>query len=256
MRAAEKFRPKASAAALVFGEQKGRCGGQKESRMVQKRAQVRQQIYAYLREKIISGAFARGQRLVETQIAAEYGVNKANVHEVLLALQKDELVRYEPMKGFYVQGIFREDLLEIAKIREVLENAIFEDFLANAPQEEVDKAKLFTQRKIALLRAGLKAEAHKETLATFETVYANTVYQRIVGILRMYREYVDLMIIQAFERPEDVSMTIQNSTLLYEVLDKRDFELAKRWTSIRYQNAVKKAKLSRSYRERTVTDGA
>ena len=224
--------------------------------MVQKRTQVRQQIYAYLREKIISGAFARGQRLVETQIAAEYGVNKANVHEVLLALQKDELVRYEPMKGFYVQGIFREDLLEIAKIREVLENAIFEDFLANAPQEEVDKAKLFTQRKIALLRAGLKAEAHKETLATFETVYANTVYQRIVGILRMYREYVDLMIIQAFERPEDVSMTIQNSTLLYEVLDKRDFELAKRWTSIRYQNAVKKAKLSRSYHERTVTDGA
>lgn len=215
-----------------------------------KRAELRQKIYAELKEKIISGGFVRNQRLVETQIAAEYGVNKANIHEILLMLQKDELVRYEPMKGFYVQGIFREDLLEIAKIREVLENAIFEDFLENAAQEAVDKAKLYTQRKIALLRAGLKAEAHKETLATFETVYANTSYQRMVNILRMYREYVDLMIIQAFECPEDVSMTIQNSTLLYEVLEKRDIELAKQWTHIRYQNAVNKAKLSRSYRER------
>ena len=101
-----------------------------------------------------------------------------------------------------------------------------------------------------MLRAGLKAEAHKETLATFETVYANTSYQRMVNILRMYREYVDLMILQAFECPEDVSMTIQNSTLLYEVLEKRDIEMAKQWTHIRYQNAVNKAKLSRSYRER------
>lgn len=218
--------------------------------MDSRKTELRQRIYTELKEKIISGAFLRNQRLVETQIAAEYGINKANIHEVLLMLQKEELVRYEPMKGFYVQGIFREDLLEIAKIREVLENAIFENFLENADQEEVDKAMLFTQRKIALLRAGLKTEAHKETLATFETVYANTSYQRMVNILRMYREYVDLMISQAFERPEDVSMTIKNSTLLYEVLEKRDFELAKQWTHIRYQNAVKKAKLSRSYQER------
>nr|WP_325229797.1 GntR family transcriptional regulator [uncultured Oscillibacter sp.] len=223
--------------------------------MESKRLELRQQIYTELKEKIISGSFVRNQRLVETQIAAEYGINKANIHDILLMLQKDELVRYEPMKGFYVQGIFREDLLEIAKIREVLENAIFEDFLENAAQDEVEKAKLFTQRKIALLRAGLKAEAHKETLDTFETVYANTSYQRMVNILRMYCEYVDLMILQAFECPEDVSMTIQNSTLLHEVLEKRDIELAKQWTHIRYQNAVNKAKLSRSYRERADRSG-
>lgn len=67
----------------------------------------------------------------------------------------------------------------------------------------------------------------------------------------MYREYVDLMIHQAFEGPDDVSMTIQNSTLLYEVLEKRDIEMVKQWTHIRYQNAVNKAKLSKSFQERT-----
>ena len=216
-----------------------------------KKAELRQQIYKELKQKIISGGFHCNQRLVETQIASQYGVNKANIHDILLTLQKDELVRYEPMKGFFVQGISREDLFEIAKMREVLENAIFEDFLLNGPQDDVDAAKLLTQRKIAFLQAGLKAEAHKETLATFETVYASTSYQRMVNILRTYREYVDLMIHQAFDGPEDVSMTIQNSQLLYEVLDRRDVELAKTWTHIRYQNAINKAKHSRSYRERS-----
>ena len=51
-----------------------------------------------------------------------------------------------------------------------------------------------------------------------------------------------MMIHQAFEGPDDVSMTIQNSTLLYEVLEKRDIEMVKQWTHIRYQNAVNKAK--------------
>ena len=182
--------------------------------MTLKRVELRQRIYTEIKENIICGKYVRGQRLIETQIATEYGVNKAN-------------------------------------IREVLENAIFEDFLTNADQTAVDQAKLFTQRKIALLKAGLKEEAHKETLSTFEIVYANTSYQRMVNILRMYREYVDLMIHQAFEGPDDVSMTIQNSTLLYEVLEKRDIEMVKQWTHIRYQNAVNKAKLSKSFRERT-----
>ena len=203
--------------------------------MTLKRVELRQRIYTEIKENIICGKYVRGQRLIETQIATEYGVNKANIHEILLMLQKEELVRYEPMKGFSVQGIFREDIQEIA----------------NADQTAVDQAKLFTQRKIALLKAGLKEEAHKETLSTFEIVYANTSYQRMVNILRMYREYVDLMIHQAFEGPDDVSMTIQNSTLLYEVLEKRDIEMVKQWTHIRYQNAVNKAKLSKSFQERT-----
>ena len=47
--------------------------------MESKKAELRQQIYNELKQKIISGAFVCNQRLVETQIAAQYGVNKANM---------------------------------------------------------------------------------------------------------------------------------------------------------------------------------
>ena len=68
--------------------------------MTLKRVELRQRIYTEIKENIICGKYVRGQRLIETQIATEYGVNKANIHEILLMLQKEELVRYEPMKGF------------------------------------------------------------------------------------------------------------------------------------------------------------
>jgi hypothetical protein len=94
------------------------------------------------------------------------------------------------------------------------------------------------------LKSDLKEEAFKETVATFNIIYAATSYHRMVKMLRQYQEYIDLMIIKAFDSPKDISKTIQNSTLLYEVLDKRDFALAQKWIDIRYKNAI--AKISAS----------
>ncbi len=208
--------------------------------MAKNKTEIRQRIYSDLRRQIFSGGLRCGQRLVETRIAEEYGVNKAHVREVLQQLQGDGLVEHTAMKGFFVLGVSRQDLLEIAKIREMLEKAIFEDFLANASQNDLDEVKLLTQRKIALLQAGLKNEAFKETSATFDKIYACTSYRRMVVMLRQYREYIDLMITKAFDLPDDVDKTIRNSNLLYQVLDRRDYDLAREWIHIRYLNAVYK----------------
>lgn len=56
------------------------------------------------------------------------------------------------MRGFFVLGISKEDLREFATIREMLESAIFEDFLANASEEYLEEAKRYTKRKITLVQ--------------------------------------------------------------------------------------------------------
>ncbi len=207
-------------------------------------AELRQQIYHDLRKRIIYGELYSGQHLTETRIAEAYHINKAHVRGVLQDLQRDGLANFIPMKGFFVQGVSKESLLEYAKIREILETALFEDFLSNASSDDLETVKLFTERKIALLKAGLKSEAFKETQATFEKVYACTSYQHMVVILRQCQEYIDVMIRKAFDSPDDVAKTIQNSTLLYNVLNTRDLELAKEWIHIRYVNAVYKIERS------------
>lgn len=207
--------------------------------------EIREKIYKILRKRIISGEYPYGNRLIETTIAEEFKVNKSHVRQVLLQLKDDGLVEHVHMKGFSVIGISKEALYEIAIIRKILENAIFEDFLINASQEDVETAKLFTKRKIALLKSGLKEEAFKETAATFDKIYATTSFHRMVRMLRQHQEYIDLMIVKAFDLPEDISKTIENSTLLYEVLDKRDVALAQKWIDIRFKNAAAKISASK-----------
>lgn len=209
--------------------------------------EIRKKIYSELRKKIIKNELCRGQRLVETKIADEYGVNKIHVRDVLETLTNDRLAEYQPRKGFYVLGISREDLLEFAKIRELLESALFEDILANASDEDINTAIVLTKRKVALLRAGLREEAVKETWAFFEKLYECTSYSHIVDILRKYQEYIDLMVNQSFEFPEDISKAIVNSVFLCEVLEKRDYELAKKFLHIRYENIVNKVNSSSKY---------
>lgn len=213
-------------------------------------AKIRETIYSDLKKKIISGELPRGQRLVETQIAAAYSVNKSHVREVLHALQSDMLVDYVQMKGFYVLGISKEDLQEFAKIREMLESAIFEDFLSNAGEEDMEAVKRFTMRKAALIKAGMYDESLPETRSTFERIYACTSYHHMVSIMRTYQEYVDLMIALAVETPEDREKTINNTMLLYKVFETRSYELAKNWIHIRYENAVSKIQSSRLYYSR------
>lgn len=205
-----------------------------------KNFEKREKIYQELRSRIFSGKYPYGQRLIEVTLASEFSVNKSHIRQVLLRLKSDSLVEHIHMKGFFVKGISPEALYEIAKIRKILENEIFEDFLTNASSEDVEIAKLFTKRKIALLKSGLKEEAFKETAATFDRIYSATSYHRMVEMLRQYQEYIDLMIIKAFDSPDDVEKTIQNSTLLFQVLDKRDITLAREWIEIRYNNAVSK----------------
>lgn len=217
--------------------------------MNSQKSDIRNQIYTDLRNQIFKRELHRGDRLVETQIAASYNINKRYVHDVLMELEQQQLVRYIPMKGFLVQGISRSDLLEIAKIREMLESAIFEDFLLRAKGEDLDAVMLFTKRKIAFLQAGLKEEAHKETTATFDRIYECTVYRRMAQLLNQYRDYIDIMIRLAFDMPDDIEKTIHNSQLLYQVFENRDYGLCKEWIHIRYSNLVQKIKNSSLYED-------
>ncbi len=207
---------------------------------------VRNMIYNDLRHQIIAGELSQGERLNEAGLADKYGINKKHISEVLSRLQQERLISYVPMKGYYVEGIDKDDLLEIAKIREILETAIFEDFLKKASDEDIKETVLLTKRKIAFLRSGLKEEAHKETLATFDYIYAHCSYRRMPELLRQYRDYIDIMIKLAFEQEDDVEKTINNSELLCEMLEERSTEKCRQWIQIRYDNLLNKIEMKKN----------
>lgn len=78
--------------------------------------------YLQIRDDILKGVFPVGERLLETTLAARYGVSRTPVREALVALQQDGLI--ERMKdGFRVRTGTAEDVIEIYEARISLESA-------------------------------------------------------------------------------------------------------------------------------------
>jgi DNA-binding GntR family transcriptional regulator len=74
-----------------------------------------------LRQSILDGAFAPGQRLMDSEIASRMGVSRSPVREALRQLEKDGLVCYTANRGCTVIDLSREDLTQLYGIRAVLE---------------------------------------------------------------------------------------------------------------------------------------
>ena len=79
-------------------------------------------LYLQLRADILSGEFPVGQRLLETSLAARYGVSRTPVREALAALQQEGLIE-RAENGFRVRTGTSEDVIEIYEARIALEAA-------------------------------------------------------------------------------------------------------------------------------------
>jgi DNA-binding GntR family transcriptional regulator len=86
-----------------------------------RRTVLREQVKEMLLERILSGEFQPGQRLVETHIAQEFGVSQAPVREALRDLELLRFVDSAPFRGSWVRQISREEIVQIYPVRAALE---------------------------------------------------------------------------------------------------------------------------------------
>src|SRR5687768_11596535 len=92
----------------------------KQPRPLERRV-FREEIREKLIEDILNGRLAPGSRIVETRIAAQFGVSQGPVREALRDLELFGFVVCSPFRGTQVRQISTDDLLEIYPIRAALE---------------------------------------------------------------------------------------------------------------------------------------
>jgi GntR family transcriptional regulator of gluconate operon len=74
-----------------------------------------------LRQRIVSGALTPGQRLVEQDIASEFGISRGPVRSALTELNRLGLVVVNPRRGTEVMAFGASDVQELYELREALE---------------------------------------------------------------------------------------------------------------------------------------
>lgn len=84
------------------------------------------QIYRKLCEEIVHGIRNPGELLSEKELCTLFQVSKTPVRQALNELIKDGLVETIPQKGFFVTEVRLVDVLEIYRLREVLDQLAVE----------------------------------------------------------------------------------------------------------------------------------
>jgi DNA-binding GntR family transcriptional regulator len=83
-----------------------------------------QQVADAIRDALVRGEFAPGQRLVESDVGARYGVGRAVVREALRLLASDGLVTIEPRRAARVRLVSLPEAIEIAEVRVAVESMV------------------------------------------------------------------------------------------------------------------------------------
>lgn len=82
---------------------------------------ARKKVHAAIRDRILDGTFAAGERLIEARIADQIGTSRTPVREALHLLEREGLLESIPRAGYRVKPIRWEEVEEICEIRVVNE---------------------------------------------------------------------------------------------------------------------------------------
>jgi DNA-binding GntR family transcriptional regulator len=78
-------------------------------------------VLAALRQAIVSGELRPGEQVRQDALAERFGVSRVPLREALKILEGEGSVTYLPRRGYFVAELSLSDLLEVYRIRELLE---------------------------------------------------------------------------------------------------------------------------------------
>jgi DNA-binding GntR family transcriptional regulator len=89
--------------------------------LVAERLSLPEVVYRELRKAIMEGEFPPGQVLRQDEIARRFGVSRAPLREALPRLEAEGIVTFNPRHGYSVAALEPEDVLEIFRLRAIIE---------------------------------------------------------------------------------------------------------------------------------------
>lgn len=175
-----------------------------------------------VRELILAGTLAPGQRIRQEALAAQYGVSRVPVREALRQLESEGLVVQVPHSGARVSEISLDECLEIYRIREALEPAV----LAQSVQHLSDEDHAVLRRSLDRLEA---AESdwrtwlledrtfHLGSFAAAEMPTALALVERFYNQTQPFRRaYFGAM------APEEMHIVHLEHRLIFDAVERRD----------------------------------
>ena len=151
---------------------------------------LRDVVFNTLRQAILKGELAPGERLMEIQLAEKLGVSRTPIREAIRKLELEGLVLMIPRKGAEVAKISEKSLRDVLEVRRSLEELAIELACQRMTDEEIEQ---LGERQNDFKNAINKGNAMNiaETDEAFhDVIYLGTGNDKLVQMYRYRLEYI------------------------------------------------------------------
>ncbi len=189
---------------------------------------IREKVYEYLREGILSGKIKSGDRLVEADLAQRIGTSRTPVREALHTLEREGLVESLHRVGYVVRPINELEVLELSEIRLALEGLALRWALSKDPAGLARAMRENLSRCEQQVEAG-DLKAFVELDAQFHDLISKVAdSSRLMEMTNSIRRYMLRYRIQSIYTEDNVRRAIAGHRALLEAIEDGDKMAAQR----------------------------
>ena len=175
---------------------------------------LRENVADEIRMKILNGDMKPGDKIIEQELASEFGISRGPVREALRQLEQEGMVEYSRNVGCSVKHIGMDDVYEIYYMRANYEMMAVRLYNAPFPQETIEKMEQVLEQMKQL---------HKEE---YRKVFEldNKFHEAIldlVSFMRLKKAWEDLNygnIVMGYNMEVDSDQVIKRQYLIHEKL--------------------------------------
>jgi DNA-binding GntR family transcriptional regulator len=195
-----------------------------------KAAPLRQQVLEALRQAIVAGQLAPGQRLTERSLIEMLGVSRTVIREALRQIEAEGLIEIIPNKGPVVRQLSLDEAKDLYRIRAVLEGLAARLFAENAGPERVRELEQALAAVIAASQSENGQQAVDAKTKFYDLLYTGSASETLGTMLAAIHARVSQWRAVGLTHPRRAasrfSESVENLRLLVAAIRRKDGQAA------------------------------
>jgi DNA-binding GntR family transcriptional regulator len=180
-----------------------------------------------IRDAILIGALAPGERLVEASLSKRMGVSRPSIREALTQLAAEKLVTMAPNKGPSVATITWEDAAQIYEVRAMLEGEAAFLFAARVSKEDLIGMRRALREFDSAISQNDTAGLLSSTASFYGFILQGCGNHIIAEILQGLKARIGVLRARSMSRPGRVKHSLKEMSAMLKALETRDGKAAR-----------------------------
>ncbi|MFH0795517.1 MAG: GntR family transcriptional regulator [Candidatus Omnitrophota bacterium] len=212
------------------------------------RPNLSDEVYHALARRIIKQRLRAGTRLVENEMAEDFGISRIPIREALNRLAQDGLIELTPRKGARVKQLKIQDVEEVYDLRRILESFAIEKAATSIKKEELSQIKRLLKKSEGPSKKRL--EYFLDSDLRLHSLFINCCNNgRLIKILKNLHNFINSFRILDAQYEERIRQAHQEHKDIVKALVEKDARRAKSLIEEHIENAKRHILTDFEFRE-------